>query len=170
MMTWHKISAKPWSEQIMTLKVINGSVHYVTISVSRRFPSKPTMMEINMFWSETLCIHFLWWQIFQSKLISLTVELLPLRQCSMTMEFSYSGSYPYCYELFGSKSLPEHMTHYCLWGQTKENTSKSKWLQESYYLNQCLIIVNGTLANMFHWNFDQTSTTFIEKITLKMLS
>ena len=33
----------------------------------------------------------------------------------------------------------------------------------SYYLNQCLIIVNWTLANIFQWKFNQNTAIFIEE-------
>ena len=35
------------------------------------------------------------------------------------------------------------------------------WLVPSYYLNQCLNIVNGTLGNKFQWNHNQNSNIFI---------
>ena len=37
------------------------------------------------------------------------------------------------------------------------------WSAPSHYLNQCWIIVNWTLSNIFQWNLNQNTTIFIEE-------
>ena len=44
------------------------------------------------------------------------------------------------------------------------------WPAQSHYLNQCWIIVNWTLGNIFQWHLNQNSDSFIQGNALKMLS
>ena len=59
---------------------------------------------------------------------------------------------------------PPCATYMCQWIRTASvQIMACRLLVPSHYLNQCWFILNWTLRNKFHWNFNQNTKSFIHK-------